>query len=167
MTCIGNFGIRIIRKARFYSSSSYIMETQNGNQAKTELGCLLTGTLICCLLEAIIMILFFGVDFIVHLAERSFIANLVSGLAALIVLASLYFIIISFWRRKIGPIGLMVELLIWSVLLLIMVVIPTPTTPEQKAGAFWGLVFLIVNLLFIVILGVGLKRFNAGKKKEM
>ena len=106
------------------------------------------------------MNLVYGGNFIVNLQERTFLQNLLAGVMAIVCLSSFYFIIISFKRKKAGPIGLLSILLLWSVMLLITVVIPTPASPDAKAGAGWGLFFLIFNIISIVIIALNLKRFR-------
>lgn len=136
------------------------METQTNNQTNSQLGCLLSGILVYCILEAILMNLVYGGNFIVNLQERSWLQNLLAGVMAVVCLSSFYFIVISFMCKKAGMIGLLCILLLWSVMLLFTVVIPTPTSPESKAGAGWGLIFLILNVISIVIIALNLKRFR-------
>lgn len=104
------------------------------------------------------MLIFFGADFFVNLSERSFLQNLVAGLAFLISLSSVYFIVMSLKLKGIGIVGLISVLVIWTVLLCLVTFIKEPETTEQASSAGWALLFSGINVAFALILFFTYKR---------
>lgn len=96
---------------------------------------------------------FFGTVFFVNFEERFFLQNQVAGLALLISLSSLYFIIMSFKLKGIGIFGLIAVLMVWMVLLLCLIAFSkVPETSEQASGTGWSLLFSGINVVLSLFL---------------
>ena len=125
-------------------------------------GCIFSGVLGLTFLETLIMTFIVGssaFDFITEPPLK--LVPLIGYILIFVFCAySLYANIGTFKMKKKAAIGLLVTLVVFLLFLVYEVVSLKPETVEQKAGVGWGILFILLYFVCIVLVGLNLKKMD-------
>ena len=134
------------------------IKTEYGNSR----GCMLTGVLILALLQALFVALFSGLGAASYISEpKAQIIPLIGSIIFFVIsVYSIYANIGTFKMKRKAAIGLLVTLGVFLLFYLYVLFSQKPETDEQKAGAGWCILFILVNFVCMAFIGLNFKKMK-------